>query len=59
MFQSFLQWFKGQSPKRRPLAAKSRTYRVRPHLESLEDRTVPAVFNVNSTLDILRRRKAS
>jgi CHRD domain len=38
--------------KRKPLSAKA-FRRIRPHFEILEDRLVPAVFNVNSTADIL------
>jgi hypothetical protein len=48
MFAIFGRWFRPWSPSRR-----NRRHFARPRLEALEDRTAPAVFNVNSTADIL------
>src|SRR5260370_29858038 len=45
-------WFKHLS-RRRNSTATVRKYWSPPRLESLEDRCVPAVFNVNNTADIL------
>src|SRR5579862_3925446 len=47
------QWFAKQPSRRRRLACKAKSRRTSVNLEMLEDRCVPAVFNVNSTADIL------
>jgi hypothetical protein len=51
MFEHSGRWFPGWSVRRQDKAG--RKNRTRPRLETLEDRLAPAVFNVNSTLDIL------
>jgi hypothetical protein len=52
MFAHPRQWLKGRSQRRHDAAA-CRKHRAVPKLETLEDRCVPAVFNVNSTADLL------
>src|SRR5438876_999726 len=52
MFAHPRQWLKGRSQRRQD-GATARKYRAVPKLETLEDRCVPAVFNVNSTADLL------
>jgi Domain of unknown function (DUF4214) len=52
MFPHPHQWLKGWS-RRRQDKATPRKQRVLPNLETLEERCVPAVFNVNSNADLL------
>ena len=52
MFDHPSRWLKRWS-RPRQATAKARKYRALLNLEMLEDRCVPAVFNVNSTADIL------
>src|SRR5438132_6883006 len=52
MFAHPRQWLKGWSHRRQD-AATGRKYRAVLNLETLEDRCVPAIFNVNSTADLL------
>ena len=52
MFEFVRSWFAGPSRPRR-LDASRRPLGFRPMLECLDDRLAPAVFNVNSTADIL------
>jgi hypothetical protein len=47
------QWFAKQPSRRRQVSGRARSRRASVSLEMLEDRCVPAVFNVNSTADIL------
>src|SRR5437016_1941628 len=51
---SFLnRWFRGRSAHRGLVPVATRKRRIKPSVEALEDRFAPAVFNVNSTADIL------
>ena len=52
MFE-FLRWWFKDSSRVRPGTTKVRKRQSQPRLEMLEDRCVPAVFNVNSVADIL------
>jgi len=53
MFEFLRRYYWGSSRVRRRPAATVRRRFFRPMLEVLEDRNTPAVFNVNSTADIL------
>ena len=46
-------WFRGRPNHQRQSAGNNRPHQIRPNLESLEDRLSPAVFNVNTTVDLL------
>jgi hypothetical protein len=52
MFEFLHRWCKGSSRVRQN-PANVRKQQFRPRLEGLEDRLAPAVFNINSTADIL------
>jgi hypothetical protein len=52
MFELLRRWYRGSSRVRHS-TPKGCEHRFRPLLEVLEDRLAPAVFNVNSTADIL------
>jgi Domain of unknown function DUF11 len=52
MFEFLRRWWTGTS-RVRPINTKVRKHRSAPRLEILEERWAPAVFNVNSTADIL------
>src|SRR5438132_3060982 len=52
MLAHSLRWLKSWSVPRQNTASPGKRWRL-PKLEALEDRCVPAVFNVNSTADIL------
>ncbi len=52
MFEFLRRWYKGSS-RVRPITSNVRKHRPPLRLEILEDRCVPAIFNVNSTADIL------
>src|SRR5207253_10100645 len=52
MFSHPRQWLKGWSRQRQDKAT-PRKRRALPNLETLEERCVPAIFNVNSTADLL------
>ncbi len=53
MFASLSHWLKARLCAHRQPNSTARRSQLRPMLELLEDRCVPAVFNVNSTADIL------
>jgi hypothetical protein len=52
MFEFLRRWYR-RSSRVRHISPKVREHRFRPSLEILENRLAPAVFNVNSTADIL------
>jgi hypothetical protein len=52
MFEHTSRWLRNRSLWRQD-GTGARKHRARPRLETLEDRCVPAVFNVNSTADLL------
>jgi hypothetical protein len=59
MFMSLGRWFQRQCRQRRLVAAPVRRPRARLHLEWLEDRVVPATFDVTTTADVFGGTTAS